>query len=210
MIRALFGGTFDPIHQGHLNAANALVDELGIDQLHLMPNAVPPHRSQPSASPEQRLTMVNLACQQYPKLVAEPFELNSDGPSYTAKTLQRFAQLYPDEPLLFVMGMDSLINLDQWYQWQHLLDYAHLIALPRPGYQLTQASPTLQQYIAQHRASKATLTQQPSGSIYIAHTPLHAISATAIRQHIAKQNACEDVPSSVLEYIVEQGLYKAD
>ena len=117
MIRAIFGGTFDPIHNGHLQTAAALVKELGISTLALMPSAVPPHRPQPDASPEQRLDMVNLASQYHKAFTVEDWELRQDRPSFTANTLSEFKTQFPDDTLLFVMGMDSLMSLHHWHHW---------------------------------------------------------------------------------------------
>ncbi|MGM0524902.1 MAG: nicotinate-nucleotide adenylyltransferase [Pseudomonadota bacterium] len=208
MIRALFGGTFDPIHNGHLKAARALVEELHIGTLHLMPNAVPPHREQPGATGEQRLKMVQLACQPHFNLVAEDFELNSNEPSYTVKTLQHFQQKYPADTLLFIMGMDSLVSLDSWYQWQQLLNHSHLLVMPRPGYKMDNASASLRDYIAQHKTDKAAaLENHQHGLIYIADTPLVDVSATQVRQQLAAGCTDVPVPESVLNYIQQQQLY---
>lgn len=208
MIRALFGGTFDPIHQGHLTTAAALVDELAIECLHLMPNAVPPHRPQPKATGEQRLAMVDQACQRYPALVAEDFELQQAGPSYTVATLAAFRQRYPNDSLVFVMGMDSLVSLDKWYQWQQLLDYGHIVALPRPGFVLSSASAQLQQYIEQHQcANPQQLKQRQHGCIWLAATPLVDISATALRHQLAVGEQPKELPDEVLEYIQQHRLY---
>ncbi|RUO77223.1 nicotinate-nucleotide adenylyltransferase [Idiomarina seosinensis] len=208
MIRALFGGTFDPIHNGHLKAAKALIEELKIGTLHLMPNAVPPHREQPGATGEQRMKMVQLACQPHADLVAEGFELNSDQPSYTVNTLKHFRQQYPADTLLFVMGMDSLVSLDSWHQWQQLLDHSHLLVMPRPGYTLDQASDSLRSYIAQHKTdTAAALRRHQHGLIYIADTPLVNVSATQVRQQLAAGCTEVPVPESVLNYIQQQQLY---
>lgn len=208
MMRALFGGTFDPIHAGHLKTVSALIDEIGIDVLHLMPNAVPPHRSQPQATAAQRLAMVELACESHPKLQAEAFELQSKQPSYTIKTLKHFRHTYADDTLLFVMGMDSLVSLDRWFQWSQLADYAHLLIMPRPGYQLADASEPLKDYLRKHIVSDSQLLrEQPQGSIYIADTPLINISATQIRQQLANNNMSHVLTDSVFDFIHQQGLY---
>lgn len=208
-IRALFGGTFDPIHQGHIETARALLDELDISTLHLMPNAVPPHRPQPLATAAQRLAMVELACESDSRLVAEAFELRSSQPSYTAKTLQHFKQHYPHDTLLFVMGMDSLVSLDSWYQWRTLTEFAHIIVMPRPGYELQQASHTLQEFIQQHRCQRvAQLHQQSHGCIYLANTPLRDISATEIRARLLQLDIESVLPAKVADYIAQQRLYR--
>ena len=208
-VRALFGGTFDPIHLGHINTATALIKELGINELHLMPNAIPPHRAQPTASAEQRLAMVKLACEQQPELIPEAIELTAEQPSYTVKTLRLFSQRYPADTLLFVMGMDSLISLDSWYQWRQLTKLAHLIVLPRPDYNLRQASKPLQHYIAQHQChTPQTLQQAKCGYIYVANTPMIDISATAIRTKLKHHTSTTALPPKVVEYIQQQQLYR--
>lgn len=208
-VRALFGGTFDPIHLGHLKTALALIDELQIDALHLMPNSVPPHRQQPQASAEQRLQMVKLACDNFRQLVPEPYELTADGPSYTAKTLTHFKQTYPNDTLLFVMGMDSLVSLDSWHQWQQLTTLAHLVVMPRSGYSLSQASAKLTQFIEQHSCdSPELLRQRPHGCIYLAKTPRVDISATAIREQLTEQQRHDALPQTVANYIQQQQLYR--
>lgn len=207
--RALFGGTFDPIHLGHIKTALSLIDEIGISKLHLMPNAVPPHREQPRASAAQRLKMVDLACRENPKLIPEPFELTAAPPSYTINTLRSFKQRYPSDTLLFVMGMDSLVSLDKWYHWQQLTDVAHLVVMPRPNYDTTQASPSLSAFIGEHYCEDAaSLTQAQHGCIYIAHTPHIDISATAIREQLNDQQRNHALPAAVANYIRQQQLYR--
>ena len=208
-LRALFGGTFDPIHRGHIETALALLDELAITTLHVMPNAIPPHKPQPLATGEQRLKMVELACRPYHALIAEDFELTAPQPSYTVKTLQRFKQLHPADTLLFVMGMDSLVSLDSWYQWQTLTQLAHLIVMPRPGCELAQASKPLQHFIQQHQcASASQLKQFSQGGIYLAKTPLVNVSATAIREQLHQHHSSDALPLAVADYIQQQQLYR--
>ncbi|MGM0481276.1 MAG: nicotinate-nucleotide adenylyltransferase [Pseudomonadota bacterium] len=208
-LRAIFGGTFDPIHNGHLQCANALANELAIEQIHLMPNAIPPHRPQPTASSEQRLTMVRLACQRYPRLSAEDYELHSAQRSYTIKTLQHFNQRFSQHSLLFLMGMDSLVSLDQWHHWRELTEFAHLVVMQRPGYRLSQASSPLKDFIQQHLCQQAdSLTKQRHGCIYLANTPLVDVSATQLRQQLAAGDSNLPLPSAVAQFIQQQKLYR--
>ncbi|MAD54899.1 MULTISPECIES: nicotinate-nucleotide adenylyltransferase [unclassified Idiomarina] len=209
MLRAIFGGTFDPIHQGHLTAAADLIKELGDVTVHLMPNAVPPHRPQPQANGQHRLAMIACAIEQYPQMRAESFELNQQGPSYTAKTLLAMRELYPDDTLAFVMGMDSLLSFDQWFEWQSILATAHLIVLPRPGYSLAEANSTINQLLQQRRVTHTTeLNRYAHGRIYIANTTLTDVSSTAVRDALASGSDTE-ISAAVMAYIKRHQLYSS-
>lgn len=209
MLRAIFGGTFDPIHCGHLNAAKALVEELNYVTIHLMPNAVPPHRPQPRANGAHRLAMIECAIRSHAHMCAEPFELNQDGPSYTAKTLAAMRDHYPNDTLAFIMGMDSLLTFDQWFDWQSILACAHLVVLPRPGYQLRTANSTVTQLLHDRQVSSPDeLYQGSSGRIYIANTTLTDVSSTAVRDALASGDSAE-IPSQVMTYIRHHGLYSS-
>ncbi|KEY56887.1 nicotinate-nucleotide adenylyltransferase [Serratia sp. DD3] len=210
-LHALFGGTFDPIHYGHLRPVEALANEVGLQQVTLLPNHVPPHRPQPEANPQQRLAMVKLAIADHPLFTVDERELQRTTPSYTIDTLEmirkeRGAAL----PLAFIIGQDSLLSLHKWHRWQDLLNVCHLLVLARPGYQQQMDSTELQGWLEQHQISDPTLlSQQPSGYIYRANTPLLEISATEIRQRLHQGMGCDALlPHSVLRYIELQGLYR--
>ncbi|MBI3310128.1 MAG: nicotinate-nucleotide adenylyltransferase [Serratia liquefaciens] len=135
VLHALFGGTFDPIHYGHLRPVEALAAEVGLNRVTLLPNHVPPHRPQPEANAQQRLKMVELAIAGNPLFAVDDRELHRTTPSYTIETLEairkeRGAAL----PLAFIIGQDSLLTLHKWHRWQSLLDTCHLLVLARPGY----------------------------------------------------------------------------
>tara|TARA_B100000700_G_scaffold88342_2_gene99546 strand:+ start:595 stop:1230 length:636 start_codon:yes stop_codon:yes gene_type:complete len=209
MLRAIFGGTFDPIHRGHLNAARDLIEKLDHVTIHLMPNAVPPHRPQPRADGAHRLAMIKCAIEQQPYLYAEPFELNQAGPSYTAKTLAAMQHVYPNDRLAFVMGMDSLLSFDQWYEWRDILATAHLIVLPRPGYQLSDANATIAQLLNERKVtSPSELNDASCGRIYIADTTLTDVSSTAVRDALASGSDTE-IPAAVMAYIKHHDLYSS-
>lgn len=208
MIRAVFGGTFDPIHHGHLATSNALMKELGIDRLAFMPSATPPHRAQPEASAKQRLDMVRLACKDYPRFEAEDWELKQTRPSYTASTLAELSEHYPGDTLIFVMGMDSLMSLNQWYQWQDIIKHAHIVVMPRSGVPFEPQDSELKRFIEQHRVYQpGTLTEDPDGKLYIAQTPLIDISATELRSQLHERPASPPIPTAVYEYIKANKLY---
>lgn len=208
---ALFGGTFDPVHQGHILPLLELADQFHWQEIHLLPTFAPPHRPQPEASHQQRLTMLQLACQQDPRLKVNDWELRTAEPSRTIRTLRYFRDSFPHQPIYFVMGMDSLVQLDQWLDWQQLTDYAHLVALPRPDYYLDDASATLHDWLAS-RICKVGEEHGLAGQVLLPETCLQDISATEIRQWFAEHPHHDETPhfldAAVFRYIHEQNLYR--
>ncbi|MDF7671373.1 nicotinate-nucleotide adenylyltransferase [Orbaceae bacterium ESL0721] len=215
MLTALFGGTFDPIHYGHLHPAIALAEEVKLTQISLLPNHIPPHKPQPEATTSQRLAMLNLAIQDRPNLSIDTREMNAlqlSRPSYTIETLQAWRQENGyQNGLAFIMGQDSLLSLPSWHNWQKLLDYAHLLICRRPGCAKKTDNPELQTWIDEHRTfNSQDLHSSPNGFIYFAHTPLEDISATEIRKRIMHQKSCSNLlPIKVLKYIQDEKLYGA-
>lgn len=210
-LHALFGGTFDPIHYGHLRPIEALAQQAGLQQIILLPNHIPPHRPQPEASPQQRLKMVELAIAGNPLFTVDSRELQRATPSYTIETLESLRkERGKSQPLAFIIGQDSLRSLHKWYRWQSILSICHLLVCPRPGYDHTLETPTLKQWLDDHRIfSPQPLSQQPHGYIWLADTPQFNISATDIRQQCHKGQSCDEmIPKSVQQYIELQGLYR--
>lgn len=210
MLQAIYGGTFDPIHYGHLKSVAALAAEVSLRQVIIMPNNVPPHRPQPQASSIQRKKMVELAITGNPLFTLDGRELERSTPSWTVETLEQIrAEKGHQQPLAFIIGQDSLIGLPRWHRWEALLMLCHLLVCQRPGYPLTMETPEQQQWLEKHRTDSAEqLQQQPAGKIFIAPTPMYDISATTIRQRLESGQACDDlVPAAVLDFIHQQRLY---
>ena len=209
-IHAFFGGTFDPIHYGHLRPVEALAQEVGLQRITLLPNHVPPHRPQPEANAQQRLHMVELAIENNPLLSVDERELHRTTPSYTIDTLEELrTERGAERPMAFIIGQDSLLTLHYWHRWQSLLDYCHLLVCGRSGYADRLDTPELERWLEQHRTTDVNaLKQQPNGLIYLAHTPLLDISGTDIRQRKRNGINCDDLlPENVQRYIEQQGLY---
>ena len=203
------GGTFDPIHFGHLRPALEIQQALNLQTLYLMPNYIPPHKSKSLITTQQRINMANLAVQNTPHLQINTQELLRESTSYTIDTLKLLRQQYPNTPLCFIMGMDSLIQFDTWYQYQDVLKYCHLIISHRPNW-APQFNSTINTLLKQHQITDpALLHQQLFGSIYFQKTTQLAISSSDIRQLIT-DNQCIDflTPDSVCAYIKEQKCYK--
>ncbi|WP_413734730.1 nicotinate-nucleotide adenylyltransferase [Sodalis sp. RH21] len=212
-LAALFGGTFDPIHYGHIKPAVALAKMVGLQRVTLLPNNVPPHRPQPEASPLQRLTMVQLAIADAGGNLfdIDDRELRRDNPSWTVETFETLRrERGEDAPLGFIIGQDSLLTLPQWHRGLELLDTCHLLVCARPGYGATMSTPALQAWLEARLTSDIRqLHRQPAGLIYLAPTPQMAISASLIRERRHAGKRCDDMISpSVQRYIDEQGLYR--
>lgn len=182
---ALLGGTFDPIHYGHTQPALELADQFGWSQIHLQPSFAPPHRPAPEASEAQRLAMVELACMDDHRLVADDFELRQQAPTRTVHTLRRLQSLHPTSSLCFMLGMDSFITFTSWLHWQQIFEYAHLVVLPRPGYDLSNLPQALDEQLRLRQSNLPDDFNKGAGRIYIASTTQQNVSATELRKQLA-------------------------
>lgn len=207
---ALYGGTFDPIHYGHLKPVEALAKQVALQQVTIMPNNVPPHRPQPRADSQQRKAMVQLAIAGNPLFKLDDRELQRETPSYTVETLEQLrAEIGSEQPLAFIVGQDSLLSLQRWHRWETLLTLCHLLVCQRPGYSVSMETAEEQQWLDAHQTlSVEQLHTQPAGKIYLAQTPMYDISATAIRQRLEQHLPCDDlIPPTVEEFIRQHHLY---
>ncbi|MGG4607702.1 nicotinate-nucleotide adenylyltransferase [Providencia sp. Me31A] len=210
-LQALFGGTFDPIHYGHLRPVEALAKQVGLEKVILLPNHVPPHRPQPEASPLQRLEMVKLAIQDTPLFTIDTRELEKNSPSYTIETLVQLRQeMGATQPLAFIIGQDSLLSINTWHGWERILDNCHLLVCARPGYATQFSDPIMHAWLSQHQTlDPVRLNQTANGYIFIGNTPLVNISATQIRKKLNTGDSCSElIPDAVLQYIHQQHLYQ--
>lgn len=202
----IYGGTFDPMHQGHLACARYVLSHCPLQQLRLMPCHLPPHRASPGVSAAHRAAMVKLAISQEPQMQLELSELERNSPSYTVDSLQHLkAQGF--QRLAFIIGMDSLHYFTQWHQWQHILQQAHLIVCQRSGYTATEGdAPAL---LARYGISIDAMQQQPAGGIVLLNNPDFAGQATSLRQQLAQgQTDNQLIAPAVLNYIQQHRLYK--
>ena len=210
---ALLGGTFDPVHLGHLRIAAETATALKFPEVRLIPSKTPVHRTRPGASEAQRLAMLRLAVADVPGLAVDDRELTRDTPSYTALTLESLRAEFPMRPLIWLIGIDAFIHFKHWYQWPRLFDLAHFVVLNRPGFAVSQAlSPVLAE-VWQGRLTRSadTLRETTHGSIYLHTVTPQAISATVIRNTIAAGAADSALvsllPAPVLAYIRAHQLY---
>lgn len=208
--KVLWGGTFDPIHEGHVCLAIELSHYLGVQPLHLLPNSQPTHRQAPTATAKQRVQMLSLAIQGHKELALDRREIQRQGPSYSVLTMSDVRQeIGPVTPLIWCMGVDAFAQLRQWHRWQELLDYGHVLVLTRPAVSWPQ-DPALLTWYAAHKVDEAKqLLASPSGQV--AHLKLgqHGVSATQIRKRLRLgylPSATELAPA-VASYIASQSLY---
>lgn len=210
MLQLFYGGTFDPVHNGHLAIAAAARDELDC-VVRLMPAADPPHRAAPGAGAAQRVRMLELAVVDQPGLLVDRRELERQGPSYTIDTLRQLrAELGPDRPLALLVGADSFIGLPYWHEWQALFTYTHFIVAQRPGTPLDGDLPQALAGEMQGRwaDSAEEIRGIPAGKVLWLRQPLHTGSATEVRRLIATGAPWQHlVPAAVARFILAEGLY---
>lgn len=206
----VFGGTFNPVHYGHLRSALELVERLQLEQLRLMPSAVPPLRELPSCAAEHRAAMVELAVAGEPRLVCDVRELRRSGKSYTIDSLTELREeLGAQRSVCMIMGCDAVLDITAWYRWQDLLELAHIVVIARPGWALPDSG-EVAYWLQQHRLSGAgELRKRPAGGILVEELRPQAISSTEIRAMLAAgQSARYLMPQSVLDYIETHNLYQ--
>jgi nicotinate-nucleotide adenylyltransferase len=207
---ALFGGTFNPVHFGHLRLANELAKLLQVKPMRMLPCAVPPHREEPCASAEQRLAMLELAIDAQPILATDDLELHRAKPSYTIDTLELVRQrIGAQMPLFFCMGMDSLAGINSWHRWRELLNFCHIVVYPRPTWEISSQE-ELTDWVDQHQCDNlSALKQSPAGHLYICDLPVMDLSSSEIRDYIKQgKNIDHMAPESVIEYIKLHSLYE--
>lgn len=210
----ILGGTFDPIHLGHTQSAQAVANELSLKKILLIPAHIPPHKSSkelvPHASAQQRAAMVELACHESALFYCDQRELIRSGNSYTVDTLKELKKEYPEVPLYFIIGMDSLMTFTQWYQYQEILSLCHLVVNTRPNYPFEQINQATVALLKKYQTtSLAELRQDSSGKIYFAKANLFDVSSTQIRLHLAKQNSHHvHLLPKISEFIHKNKLYR--
>lgn len=211
----LYGGTFDPVHNGHLAIARCARDELA-SPVRLMPAADPPHRAPPGADAAQRAAMLELAIAGEPGLSVDLRELvrakeHPGVPSWTVDTLRQLrAQIGASQPVALLIGADSLLGLPEWREWKRLLELAHLVVADRPGSPLEGSLPAVLADRLQDAwaDSAAQLRAAAGGRVLRLRQPLQSESATAVRGLIAGGGAWRElVPARVADFIVENRLY---
>ena len=204
----IFGGTFDPIHFGHLRPALELLEQLSLAEIRFIPSRYPPHRQAPLASPEQRLAMLQLAISGEPGFIVDERELTRSGPSYMVDTLISLRAEKGNVPLCLILGTDAFRGLPKWHRWLELIDLAHFLVIKRPGEPLPQVG-ELGHFLEERGiCDPAQLRQQPMGFILPLEVTQLGISATQIRTLIgAGRSARYLLPEAIWNYIQKGDLY---
>lgn len=204
----ILGGTFDPVHNGHLRLAVELAESLALAQVRLVPCARPPHRDAPIASPGQRAKWIRVAIADGPHLRLDDRELLREGPSYTVDTLASLRAELPKTPLCLIMGRDVMAGLDRWYRWQDLFEYAHIVLVERPGTESPLPEAVARELEQRRDDDPRALSASLHGVIHVCSPPPLAISGTRIRDLLAAGRSPHYLlPDAVLDDILDAGVY---
>lgn len=203
----IFGGTFDPVHYGHLQPVQDVYESLGLEKVLFIPNNIPPHRAQPVLGAAQRVELLQLALVGREGFELDLRELTRSGPSYMVDTLISLQQDYPGQTLLLIIGMDALAGLTGWSRWQQLFDLCHIVVTTRPGHELPSG---LDEEITSRLTEDAGhLAMSPAGRILLKSASLLDISSSEIRRRTEAGDTASDLmPEAVYQKYREiMGLY---
>jgi nicotinate-nucleotide adenylyltransferase len=212
----ILGGTFDPIHLGHLRSAEEMCQYLDLELVYLIPSASPPHKTkEPVISFKHRLAMTRLASDSSPLLETMDLEGRRAGHSYSIETLREFHRIFPPDPeFFFILGMDAFLEIKTWREYKYLFDYAHFVIITRAGFQSHDLMSVLSELDAgiKRKEDEPDLFVAPSGkTVMLVRTAVIDISSTRIREMIKENKSIRFlVPESVRTYIAEKGLYRND
>ena len=207
----IFGGTFDPIHYGHLRPALEILDALSLDTMLFIPAGQPPHRRAPRAGAELRLAMVRAAVAGEARFQVDDRELKRSGPSYMVDTLAELKRAHPDAALVLVLGTDAFLGLPGWERWREIFDHAHVTVAHRPGWWL-QAEGELAALLAERfEADIHKALERPAGNILLRPVTQLEISSTRIREEAAARRELRYlVPDAVRELILNSACYRKE
>jgi len=210
MTLGILGGTFDPVHNGHLDVARAAIAALGLDRVLLMPCAVPSHRGTPAASAPHRFAMAALAIGGHPRLRLSDTDMQRAEPAYTVDALDRLAAHGTDlAHVCVITGADAFADIRTWKHFPDLLDRCHFAVVSRPGHPAFDLPQRLPELAARMVRMPANVPARPS--VLLIDAPTAAVSASGIRRQLALGQAVDDaVPAAVAEYLVKHSLYAAD
>jgi nicotinate-nucleotide adenylyltransferase len=229
----IFGGTFDPIHNGHIFPVLEAAEKAKIKKIALMPCHIPSHKNAATASSEDRLKMVELVCDDYPLFYPDPREINRGNPTFSVDSLREIREAMPTTPLCFFIGTDSLQNVFTWREWPTLFSLCHFVVCEREAGSVeavkSHSNNSLQQQVPQlQETKKQTQTKQLqtllkqrqiftpmalhnslAGHIYVAKTQTLTVSSTKIRQQLTKNQSVDAfLPPKILDYIQQHKLYQ--
>ena len=203
----IFGGTFDPVHYGHIKPALSVKQSLNLNQLRFIPNRVPPHRAAPLLSVAQRLALLQTALKDYPDVLIDERELHRDGPSYMVDTLKSLHDEFPDDTLCLIIGMDAFLHIASWHQWRAMFELCHLVVIQRPGFERSMIAEHMtaddyQFLVERMTADASALTSQATGKILLKSVPQLDISSTQVRENLLHgKDIGQWVPAAVCQQL---------
>lgn len=212
----ILGGTFDPIHHGHLRIAQEALEQCGLAQVRFVPCGTPPHRAAPQAEAKSRWEMVRLALNGHPDFLVDVHEVFRTDPCYTVDTLAALrAELGEQQPLCLILGGDAFLQLHTWHEWKRLFELAHIVVLQRAGgpplgNAINSTDAALQaEYRTRLAPGASALHEAAHGAIFVADMPALEISSTDIRRRCAEGRSVRYlVPDAVVNYINTHQLYR--
>ncbi len=216
---ALFGGSFDPIHMGHIAVAQEVLNQVNVDKVRFIPAFKSPNKSNESTTPaEHRVAMVRKAIESNPRFELSDLELKRCGNSYTYQTLEELHRVEPKSRWLWIMGLDTFLDLPDWKNFNRILDLADLIVAPRPGYEMDVIHDTLVKLglkinstanpIIPEKGVKSVNTGRLDHKIYFLAQPMVDLSSSAIRQNLSQNPSIKKMlPPPVVQYIMDHQLY---
>ena len=204
----VFGGMFDPVHNGHLELARSAIKELQLDQLRMVPCRQPNHRLQAKSSSTERVAMLKLATTKFDSIIIDSQEIERNGTSYTAATLANLKSENPNSSLVLLVGVDSFNTLADWHNWESILELSHVVVFARAGEDLTLPKNTQKNLNECLVKSPTELFDSNAGSIYLLDRFNYDASSTEVRTRIAERsNFSELLPAVVCSYIADNELY---
>lgn len=211
----LFGGTFNPIHLGHLKAAEIVQRRLLLDKILFIPSYIPPHKeSAEIASPFHRLKMVELALASCPQFVPSSLEIEAKGKSYSVITISKIKELYPNAWIFFILGIDSFLEIDTWKDYKKVLEQCFFVVISRPGYEFKEIEKILKEEYRERmvKLSESEETEEEmlsSFKIFLLPIDTLDVASTTIRKRIKKSHSIKELVSEAVEdYIRKHRLYQ--
>lgn len=204
----IFGGSFDPIHYGHLRPALEILSTLSLDEIRFIPAGQPPHRAVPAASAALRLDMVKAAIAGEPRFVVDEREIRRSAPSYTVDTLMELRGEFPRDALMLIVGMDAFLGFPGWHEWRKIFEFAHVIVAHRPGWVLQSGGDLAETIHRRRAASLREILSETAGRILLQPVTQLEISSTQVRAGIAAGGDPRYlVPDTVRELILNSHCY---
>lgn len=207
-MKVIFGGTFDPVHLGHVNMARQASTQLKANDIHFMPCALPVHKQAPGVTTSHRVAMLKALCENYEGFWLDERELKRTTPSYSLLSMREWRAEYPNEPLVMLIGTDSFNSLPSWYEWEALVELCHIAVYKRPTEQLSQDTRLLTYLQRSQVSDAAELHHKIAGLCMFLEGPLVAISSSEVREQIATgQRYNQVLPECISSYIAKHKLY---